>query len=974
METEMFHSYRTALPQGRIAGKAIGLLVVLSLLCSAIVANTQALKAASLQTVAYPLSTETLRYNSFFKADTSIVNDQFATSVAVDGDVMVVGAHLNDGAGGSLTDSGVAYVYERDANNQWTLSATLRASNAGAQDNFGHSVAVSGDLIAVGAPLEDSNALGVHASHTGSDAGNPNYGAVYLFERNGASWQQLAYIKSQSLNSNQAFGSALALSGSYLLVGSPKERLDTSDNTSDISGAAYLFDFSSASVVVSRLTASDASANAQFGASVALLGERAVIGANNPSGLGAAYVFEADGGVWSESAILQGDNTGAQDLFGQSIALDAERIVVGAPNEDSASADADSDTLDNSGSVYVFEQDGSGDWLQSARLKAANAGAQDAFGTSVALRETVLVVGAPGEASNNASNPDNNSASLAGAAYLFQRDAQEVWAQSQFIKATTPTSGERFGNSVVIDLSVPSQPSLIISSPLDGKGVSGINPTIDASSKPNSGAAYSYDLLPNLKVQYNNTTLSNNAAAASSNGTDFGDIWLNDHASSTFTIDNIGGLSDLTWATESYTITGSHAADFTVVFTPSTVLAPRDSLDLSVTFVPSGVGLHEATLTLQTLEREPFVINFSANGVEPVIEVAVDETVVVPSDLLTFNTVLLPGGTDSKTVVITNTGTAPLTISEINILDDTSNVYSTDTSPTGTIAMGDSVTFNLQFAPLLRGSYSASLQLLSDELNVPVFTIGFTGEALAPIVTLSGNNQPIANGSSASATNNTDFANARLAGTPITNTFSINNSGDIDLVVSSINISGTHAGDFSLVALPNAPVAANDSVEFSLVYAPLAEGLSTAQIEVITNDPATPSYVFSVQGNAQTPHISFAANRIELSTMPNSDFGSVRLNSQLEQSFVIYNTGTAPLDISKVSISGASEFSIVSSPLGAIQPNGNATIVVRFAPSTPGSKTATITIESDDLSEASVSFAVQATGAHYQIYLPMIRR
>src|SRR5690606_32264634 len=104
----------------------------------------------------------TLRNHWFFKADTSIVNDQFATSVAVDGDVMVVGAHLNDGAGGSLTDSGVAYVYERDANNQWTLSATLRASNAGAQDNFGHSVAVSGDLIAVGAPLEDSNALGVH--------------------------------------------------------------------------------------------------------------------------------------------------------------------------------------------------------------------------------------------------------------------------------------------------------------------------------------------------------------------------------------------------------------------------------------------------------------------------------------------------------------------------------------------------------------------------------------------------------------------------------------------------------------------------------------------------------------------------------------------------------------------------------------------------------------------------------------------
>lgn len=177
--------------------------------------------------------------------------DQFGWSIALSGDTVVVGAPRESGAGtgvdgdeedDSLEEAGAAYVFTLDGG-VWSQVAYLKASNTGAGDLFGHRVAIDGDLIAVAAHLEDSAADGVDWGQ--SDDSAPGAGAVYLFERRGAAWSALAYVKAPNSDSLDRFGTGLALSGDFLAVGAHGDdaasSADPRDNTVEDSGAAYVF-------------------------------------------------------------------------------------------------------------------------------------------------------------------------------------------------------------------------------------------------------------------------------------------------------------------------------------------------------------------------------------------------------------------------------------------------------------------------------------------------------------------------------------------------------------------------------------------------------------------------------------------------------------------------------------------------------------------------------------------------------------
>jgi trimeric autotransporter adhesin len=364
------------------------------------------------------------------KASNTDADDRFGYHVALDGDTLAVGAFVEDsaatGVNGSQTEqadnsaenSGAVYVFRRSATG-WQQEAYLKASNTGADDRFGSSVALNGDTLAVGATGEDSAATGVNGSQTEqADNSASNSGAVYVFRHSGTQWQQEAYLKASNTGAGDYFGwsVALDLDGATIAVGAPWE------------------DSAATGVNGSQTEQAD----------------------NSASNSGAVYVFRRSGTQWQQEAYAKASNTGASDLFGYSVALDGGTLAVGATREDSAATGVDGNQTDNSasdsGAVYVFRQSGTL-WQQEAYVKASNTGGDDYFGWSVALDGDTLAVGALGEASAATGvNGDqaNDSAIESGAVYVFRRSGTE-WQQEAYVKASNTDGDDYFGGSVALD-------------------------------------------------------------------------------------------------------------------------------------------------------------------------------------------------------------------------------------------------------------------------------------------------------------------------------------------------------------------------------------------------------------------------------------------------------------------------------------------------------------------------------------------
>jgi hypothetical protein len=175
-------------------------------------------------------------------------------------------------------------------------------------------VSLDDNLLAVGAPGEDSAAGGVNGNQ--GDNSLLNSGAVYLFERDSNDrWSQVAYIKASNPGLDEAFGAAVALQGDQLVVGAVGE----GSNATGINGDQT---------------------------------------DESKPGSGAAYVFERDtGGVWSQSAYVKASNTDSQDRFGKALAILRDSVIASAPGEQSGSAGVNGDESDNSingaGAVYI---------------------------------------------------------------------------------------------------------------------------------------------------------------------------------------------------------------------------------------------------------------------------------------------------------------------------------------------------------------------------------------------------------------------------------------------------------------------------------------------------------------------------------------------------------------------------------------------------------------------------------------------
>ena len=343
------------------------------------------------------------------------------------------------------------------ANNLVDSIGYFKASTSDASDGFGVTVSLStdGNTLAVGAVGEGSNATGINGDQSDNSAGSS--GAAYVFVRSGTSWSQQAYIKASNTANADQFGISLSLSGdgNTLAVG----------------------------------------ANAEDSNATGINGDQSD---NSASFSGAAYVYVRSGTSWSQQAYIKASNAEANDFFGQSLSLSADgnTLAVGANGEASNATGINGDQSDNSvipaGAAYVFVRSGTS-WSQQAYIKASNTGTSDQFGGSLSLSGdgNTLVVGASGEDSNATGingDQSNNSASDAGAAYVYVRSGTS-WSQQAYVKAGNAEAGDSFGRS--LSLSVAGN-TLAVGATSEDSNATGINGDESDNSAFVAGAVYVY--------------------------------------------------------------------------------------------------------------------------------------------------------------------------------------------------------------------------------------------------------------------------------------------------------------------------------------------------------------------------------------------------------------------------------------------------------------------------------------------------
>ena len=488
--------------------------------------------------------------------DVSIVAQEVsATVTSVEATAITVGGvPVTSGvpsAPQSLAFGANAHAIRVDADSvsrQWTLdidrgaaalaqAAYIKASNTDEDDHFGSTVATDGALLVIGAPGEDSSTTGINGLTNEAAADS---GAVYVFRRSGSSWTQEAFIKASNTGAGDAFGSAIAISADTLVVGAAQE--DGINNATQDAGAVYVFVRSGGLwSQQALLRPAGAAAGDRHGDAVAIDGDLAmvgmprglgvgpgkvvawrrtgtswveetvprgsvwasgdsagqsvavdadvlVVGSPNAEGFaeGVALVYRRVGGLWAEEAVLRGD--GQSEYFGRSVAIDGETVVIGAPFDARNGRGIDPVSTANdatiSGAVYVFRRDGAA-WNRDAFIKSSNSDASDMFGWSVSLRGDLLSVAAQAEGGGlggvDAGQADNTQAG-AGAVYLFRR--QSTWQQAHYIKASNPENNDHLGGVALSGV------GLVGGASDEDSAATGIDGGQSSNATTNSGAAY----------------------------------------------------------------------------------------------------------------------------------------------------------------------------------------------------------------------------------------------------------------------------------------------------------------------------------------------------------------------------------------------------------------------------------------------------------------------------------------------------
>ena len=382
----------------------------------------------------------------------------FGYGVAVSEGGIMAGAIRNDG---NEESSGAAYFYEKDSDGEWVLRQKLAPEDGKTGDEFGSSVSVSGDTAVIGA-RRDSGA------GTGEGAG----AAAYVYERNAAGrWVLARKLASGAAGGGDSFGESVSVSGTRVIVGA-----DEDDPSLDLPGAAYVYekDPDGEWVLKSRLSPADGQSGDQFGQSVSISGDAAVVGAelNRGNGYwsGAAYVYERNRrGEWAfVQKLVPGREAASptdvlRDRFGHSVSISGDTVIVGSYFDHSA---------------YVYEKNPDGGWAFAQKLEPGDPDGGYYFGWSVAVSGKRAVVGAheyTWRGSFFGPRVDDGERGP-GSAYVYEKDPDGEWVLMRKLSASDAEAADRFGWSVAV-----SDDAAVVGSIWDDDGAE------------NSGSAYVFE-------------------------------------------------------------------------------------------------------------------------------------------------------------------------------------------------------------------------------------------------------------------------------------------------------------------------------------------------------------------------------------------------------------------------------------------------------------------------------------------------
>ena len=688
----------------------------------------------------YPITIDPLAQQAYLKASNAEAGDNFGNAVAVSGDTVVVGAfHEGSSTTGpsanslssnnSATEAGAAYVFVRTGSG-WTEQAYLKASNTNERDQFGASVSIDGDTIAVGARREGGNGTGGELNNSSQEAG-----AVYVFTRTAGVWSQQAYLKPANPGVHTHFGSSVKLNGNTMAVGAPNGyNVDSAGGF----GAAYVFlrTGTSWSQQAYLLPESTNEGNL-FGRDVALSEASLAVGSpgdaggipgiNPPHNLdapksGAVHVFRLTGGSWQHEAYIKAGNVGPSDQFGAKVDISGNTIVAGAAWEDGSGSGVNNvpdEAAENSGAAYVFERNGAGTWSQTAYLKASNPGASDLFGMDVALEGQLLAVAAGWEdsaATGVAGNQLDEGALNSGAAYLFGRNGAS-WAQQAYLKAANTDAFDRFGTSIAM-----SESYIIVGAEVESSNANTVDGNPLDNSAHNAGAAYTFFFQPAIPQISTRPATTITATSATLNCRAFPNYsattvqyeWGESPSGTLTTITIPGTFSGSAPAFPTHTLTGllpGRAYRFRA--RASNGVGPA-TLDSFLTFTTAPAAPTLTTLAATSVTSTSAVLNGTvrANG--------------APADVWFryFSPGVAGFNANASPSLITGTATTPVSATVTGLLPGTQYTFAVRASN----ASGDGSWGNLTFTTLPDPAVGG----LAEALNVPITGGGLYGSLIQP--------------------------------------------------------------------------------------------------------------------------------------------------------------------------------------------------------------------------------------------------
>lgn len=337
-------------------------------------------------------------------ADDGSAGDYFSISIDASDQTLVIGVNENKEA---------AYIYNK-MGDSWVFQQKLTGSDTVSGDRFGRAVAISGDMMAISAPLDDD--------------GGTDTGSVYIFKNVAGTWTQVQRLVTSDRGNNDQVGHNLVMQGHTLLVGVSRD-----DDINSNAGAIYVFNrtgdvWSQAQ----KLTPADLGANDNMGTKISLSGNILVAGVAPHNGsAGAAYVYTKSAGTWSLTTKLLPQDPAAGSLFGSSVGIYGQTILIGSSSSSAGGT--------NRGAAYIFENEG-GTWQEAQKLVASDAADSDRFGYTVELGENIALISAV------AASP---SAAQEGKVYIFSIVGGE-WTERKILTVSDPAASGFMGRSLLL--------------------------------------------------------------------------------------------------------------------------------------------------------------------------------------------------------------------------------------------------------------------------------------------------------------------------------------------------------------------------------------------------------------------------------------------------------------------------------------------------------------------------------------------